>query len=111
MFTLPICIRSPNAPGFPLSDEVVFEYFSDLAKNDDLSLEAYVGVACFLAASHRQMLALLKKKHEEGLIGEALLEYWHNHMEQYGEREHRNEFFSEVVRQANNVNLHCSPLS
>jgi len=92
-----------------MSDKAVFDYFCELHEDNDLSLKAYIGVACFLAASHMQMLEFLKKKNEEGLTGKVLLEYWHDCMEQYTEREHRKKFFLQVVRQAKQVNIHHFP--
>jgi hypothetical protein len=103
VFTLPICIRSPDAPGYPPSDEGVYQYFSKLTKDHDLSLSAHQTIACFLGAVHKTMLKRLQEKRNAGYDGTVLLKRWHEIMEEEPSQKYRNAFFLEVVEKAKSV--------
>jgi hypothetical protein len=103
VFTLPICLRGPNDPGYPSGDVAVQKYFADLINEDQLSF-THSAIACFLGAAHATMLMKLQeKKHKEGYDGQALLAWWHRVMQDEGEREYRNEFITTVVSEAKSV--------
>ena len=109
MFTLPICLRKFGEPGYPPGDQPVVKFFSELSRNNDLSLKAHAAVASFLAAAHEIMLETLRKARNERppneppLNGQQLLEYWHGLMEPIGARDSREEFFTKVVERAKTV--------
>jgi len=81
----------------------VWDYFALLTKDNDLSFSVHAALACFLAALHGTMLRWLKVKWEEGCNRSALLTYWQTLMEKQLERDDRQRFFSEVVKEANAV--------
>jgi hypothetical protein len=106
VFTLPICLRDPTDPGYPPSDAEVYQYFSTIHKDNDLSHSVHVAVVCFLAACHMTMLAWLKDAMSSGK--EELLAYWHRVMER--EPKDRRKFFKQVVELAARVShYHLSP--
>ncbi|KAF8806748.1 hypothetical protein BYT27DRAFT_7223930 [Phlegmacium glaucopus] len=65
IFTLPICLRHPGSPGYPLSDSDVYYYFEQITTDNDMSLTAHSAIARFLTAAHEVMLKWLKRAHEE----------------------------------------------
>jgi hypothetical protein len=77
----------------------VYNYFAPLTGKNQLSITAHNVTACFLGASQKTMLKWLKK-YEEVIDGEELRLYWHRMMESKDGREHRQQFFSEVVEQS-----------
>lgn len=82
----------------------VYNYFKNLTKTNDMSISAHVGIACFLTASYTTMLAWLKSYLAAAAVsGPELVTYWHGLMERSEGRAERERFFSEVVKQANNV--------
>ena len=86
----------------------VYNYFSAVRKDNDLSYSAHVSVVCFLAACHTTMLAWLKASAVVG--GPELLARWHLIMERDGEQKDRKEFFRQVVKLAASVShYHLSP--
>ena len=100
IFTLPICLRAPGAPGYPPGDKAVYDYFAGLHHNNDLSVSAHAAIACFLGAAHTTMLNYLRNA-QAGRTPMELLGYWHSVME---ESEGRADFFEGVVNLAKSVN-------
>jgi hypothetical protein len=98
-FTLPICLRRPTDPGYPPSDEQVYEYFN-IPRDNDLSFSAHRAIASFIGAAHATMLKHLKRMQAEGLVGQRLLDRWHLMMEHQSERKERRKFFDEVIKLA-----------
>ena len=81
-FTLPICLRNPNSPGYPLSDEEVHYYFEQITTNNDMSLTAHSAIARFLTAAHETMLKWLKEAQQKyNFNAEALHTWWYDIME------------------------------
>ncbi|KAF8343351.1 hypothetical protein F5887DRAFT_1212483 [Amanita rubescens] len=101
IFTLPICLRQSNDPGYPPGDKSVVKFFSALPGNSDTN--AHTAIACFLAAAHQTMLETLQEAHKKGLNGPHLLRYWHRLMEPTGPRDRREKFFTKVVEQADSL--------
>jgi hypothetical protein len=110
IFTLPICLRGVNDPGYPLSDKPVVEYFKDVPAQNDLSFTAHHRIACFIAAAHTIMLEWLQGA-QPNRSGKQLLEVWHEAMEKNAD-EARPNFFSKVVELAKKASRLCllSPL-
>lgn len=115
-FTLPICLRHPNSPGYPLSDEEVHCYFGRITTNNDMSLTAHSAIARFLTAAHETMLKWLKEAQQKNNFNaEALHTWWYNVMERKVGQQERRKFFSEVLGKAKDVShrflmfqrLHC----
>ena len=106
VFTLPICLRRPDDPGYPSGDVAVHEYFSGLTQDNDISYTTHSAIACFLGALHATMLTRLQEMHNDGHDGRALLEWWHRVMQDEGERVYRKEFFTTVVSEAKSVSCH-----
>lgn len=105
VFTLPICLRNPRDPGYPLSDEAVVEFFKKLPKGNDLSVTAHSAIACFIAAAHGTMLTWLQAlQNQYECDGKQLLESWHSLMEK-GNVTQRRRFFLEVVERATAAGL------
>jgi hypothetical protein len=89
VFTLPICLRHPDSPGYPPADATVHKYFTPLLQEDHSSRKAHINIASFIAVAHGKMLDRLKiAKEEETLDGRGLLEYWHNVMESQKSRDY-----------------------
>ena len=109
VFTLPICLRKPEDPGYPLGDEEVQKYFLGLPKTNNLSFTSHVGIACFLATSYASMLRRLKQVREAGHDGPALLAWWHQVMEH--DRGYRGGFFRDVVKEAQSVKFCVNSMS
>ncbi|KAF8816611.1 hypothetical protein BYT27DRAFT_7220522 [Phlegmacium glaucopus] len=106
IFTLPICLYKSTDPGYPPGDKPVVDFFSELLKNNDLSITAHLSIACFLAAAHQTMLETLQEAYDaKGLNGSQLLQYWHQVMEPTGSCGCREVFFTKVVKQANLMKL------
>jgi hypothetical protein len=106
VFTLPICLRRPDDPGYPSGDVAVHEYFSALTTDNDISYTAHSAIACFLGALHATMLTRLQEKHNEVHNGRAVLAWWHHVMQNEGEKVYRKEFFATVVSEAKSVSCH-----
>ncbi|KAF8726091.1 hypothetical protein AX14_008074 [Amanita brunnescens Koide BX004] len=105
IFTLPICLRHPASPGYPLSDEDVYSYFAQITTND-MSFPAHTIIASFLTAAHEVMLEWLKRAHEQFRFDkDDLRAWWHGIMEQKSGRKTRCQFFSEVLNKANSIKL------
>ncbi|KAF8513950.1 hypothetical protein JB92DRAFT_3083105 [Gautieria morchelliformis] len=106
LFTLPICLRSPDGAGYPLSDEPVYHYFKTLwEKEHDLSISGHIAIASFIAAAHTKMLECLQTAQtERNLDRPGLVQYWHSMMEGNregcGARAYRLQFFLDVIQQA-----------
>jgi len=99
IFTLPVCLRNPTNPGYPLSDDVVFSYFQSLSLNNDMSINAHMGVASFFGAAHVAMHDRLKSiQAKRGLNGPDLRNAWHELIER--DRPYRLEFYRDVVQKA-----------
>ncbi|KAF8328823.1 uncharacterized protein EI90DRAFT_3063695 [Cantharellus anzutake] len=100
LFTLPICLRRPGRPGYPLSDALVSDYFRELNSqchglNDSSTLS---GAASFLTAAYETMLASLRKiLDEENCTGAEILSRWHQRMEGDDIGNFRVEFFNVVM--------------
>jgi hypothetical protein len=97
----------------------VYNYFSAVTDDNDLSYSAHVAIACFLAACHMTMLNWLLEMHSNAVAGGPdLLARWHAIMER-GEQitekdreqqKNRTEFFQQVVELAETVShYHLSP--
>ncbi|KAF8515975.1 hypothetical protein BU17DRAFT_76734 [Hysterangium stoloniferum] len=85
IFTLPICLRKADDPGYPPSDLEVVKYYATLSKDNDFSRSAHVAFACFLAVAHTTMLEWLQKAQNENKFnGSELLTHWHELMEPQG---------------------------
>ncbi|KIM77883.1 hypothetical protein PILCRDRAFT_604604 [Piloderma croceum F 1598] len=103
-FTLPICLRNPNDPGYPPSDAAVYHYFAQLTTDNDMSFTAHSAIASFLAAAHKTMLEWLQEAQRKyDFDGPQLHEWWYNLMEQSVREGERHFFFEEVLRKANTV--------
>ena len=101
---LPICLHHPHSPGYPPSDEDVYEYFAKLTTDNGMSLTAHSAIARFLAAAHETMLKWLKEEQQRrGCDGETLRGWWYEIMELEGPRRRRREFFAEVLDEVNTV--------
>ncbi|KAF8329739.1 uncharacterized protein EI90DRAFT_1339440 [Cantharellus anzutake] len=104
VFTLPICLRDPNDPGYPLSDEAPFVYFRRLRfqfSENDLSLSTLSGIAHFLTAAYQTMLSRLQDiKQEVGNDCEKIRQMWYWMMEKDISRSYRMNFFQDVVERA-----------
>jgi hypothetical protein len=104
---LPICLRNPNDPGYPPSDEAVTRYFQALPKNNDLAIKAHAAIACFLGALHETMHASLVRIHTQNSCnGRDLRKAWHKHMETNRRDPFRQEFFADVVEKAEQESNH-----
>ncbi|KAF8491535.1 hypothetical protein JB92DRAFT_1266106 [Gautieria morchelliformis] len=110
LFTLPICLRSPDRVGYPLSDEPVYCYFQTLWGNqNDLSISGHIAIASFIAAAHTTMLGRLQTAQtERNFDHPGLVQYWHSMMEGNDEggvsQAYRRQFFLDVVQQAEDFN-------
>jgi hypothetical protein len=93
-----VCLRGPEDQGYPLGDCAVYDYFSHLHNDNDLSISAHAAIARFLGAAHKTMLKWLKEAQTTHLA-EELPNYWHDLMEG-PERTERERFFGEVVKVA-----------
>ncbi|KDR70163.1 hypothetical protein GALMADRAFT_103308 [Galerina marginata CBS 339.88] len=103
VFTLPICLRHPDSPGFPPSDAAVYRFFEQQT-NDNLSLTAHSNIARFLAVAHRTMLSWLQKAQEENdFDGKQLHSWWYGIMEPGSHQSRRESFYSEVLKTAGKV--------
>ncbi|KAF8331451.1 uncharacterized protein EI90DRAFT_3057981 [Cantharellus anzutake] len=112
IFTLPICLRRPDNPGYPLSDEPVSTYFGELKTkcgNNSLSISTLSGIADFLAAAHETMVGSLEdivvELGQENYTRAEVLGRWHQKMEGEGQRDFRVEFYKRVME---SVQLHSS---
>ena len=104
IFTLPICLRNPRDPGYPLSDDAVFYYFKGLPGDNDLSVTAHVGIACFLGALHETTLGSLERiRTENRCDGPKLRSIWHGLMENDIQKGYRPKFFESVIQRAKQV--------
>jgi hypothetical protein len=84
----------------------VFHYIKQISNDNDLSITAHLDLACFLAAAHETMLASLKDiKGKQELSGPELRAAWHDRMEMNREPEYREQFFSRVVKSAEQANM------
>ena len=106
VFTLPICVRSPEDLGYPRSDIEVYEYFRRWTDKDQLSLTAHAAVACFLGACQTTMLKWLKGWQAQGSDRQEQFEKWYAAMETKGGWNERAKFFSQVVQLANSVSCY-----
>ena len=108
-----MCLRNPNDPGYPLSDEAAFLYFRELRSRcggNDLSLSTLSGIARFLAAAYETMLSRLRDIQQEvGKDVEKIREKWYRMMEKDSSSGDRMGFFQDVVERAEKVNLCFSP--
>ncbi|KIM80231.1 hypothetical protein PILCRDRAFT_9777 [Piloderma croceum F 1598] len=102
IFTLPICLRYPHSPDYPLSDEDVHYYFAQIDTDNDMSFTAHSAIARFLTAAHETMLKWLKEAQQQcNLDGNGLHKWWYEIMEQRAGRVMRRKFFSEVLDKVN----------
>ncbi|KIM44537.1 hypothetical protein M413DRAFT_25012 [Hebeloma cylindrosporum] len=101
-FTLPICLRRPGEPGYPLSDNEVYTYFQAYSvNNNDLSMKSHIATACFIGAAHKTMLRWLKKRASDDMTAD-LHDWWYRIMEQEDtDNGSRKLFFEEVIELAN----------
>jgi hypothetical protein len=68
--------KRPMARGgtsYPLPDSKVVDCFNDLSKDNDLSLNAHIAIACFLAAAHTTMLERLQTAQNANKFGGSQL--------------------------------------
>jgi hypothetical protein len=79
----------------------VYNYFASLPEKDLSSVTAHAAAACFLGASQTTMLKWLGEEYRKGVHGQELHMYWYHTMESKEGRKSRQQFFSEVVEQAN----------
>ena len=105
IFTLPICLRKPGDPGYPLSDDAVVTYFKETPCDNDSSLTVLWAISCFLTAAYTNMLSSLQKLQEQCPDGADLRLLWHRYMEHQDYRDFRRDFFSGVADDARKVNL------
>lgn len=87
----------------------MFYYFKALPKDNDLSITAHVGIACFLGALHEAMLAsLMRIQTENHCNGFDLRNAWHELMEKNHQDGYREKFFQSVVKRAEQASHHFS---
>jgi hypothetical protein len=95
-------LRNLYDPGYPPSDAKVYFYFNELPRDNDLSLTANVGIACFIAAAHKTMHDWLEKL-DQKMDEKSLLERWYEVMEPTNDRSGRERFFETVIDEAYRV--------
>ena len=107
IFTVPICLRGPNDPGYPPPDTAVTSFFQGVPKNTNLTVTAHVAIACFLGALHETMHAsLVRIQKENSCNGHDLRKIWYERMEKNRRGSFRQDFFAEVIRKAEQA-IHC----
>ena len=101
VFTLPVCLRSPNDLGYPPSDESVFKYLEHVKKDNYFSMTAHIVIVSFVTVAQKKMLEKLKD--ERCLDAHELRNRWHDNMETSKNRKYRDRFFKDVVEEANSA--------
>jgi hypothetical protein len=79
-------------------------FFEKVPRNNDLSVTGHVAIACFLGALHETMRTSLVRMHaEKSCNGHDLRQAWHERMEKHRLGGFRQEFFAEVISEAEKV--------